>query len=186
MNYLWKNDLFGPGWRIYTGIGIQVPSGTSYPWDVFSTQADSVPHSHLVTGDGNYQLLLRTELFHRSDFPVATGLFMRVRIPLFNPTTAYFPGDGLTFLWENYLQSVHLFDSTPLIGLVFRGRSAEKWGEERWPNSGGVQLDLKAGWITEFSESWAGVLEWRIPLTARLTGAQLTGYSVGVSLRHGL
>ena len=184
LNYLWENTVFGPGWRIYTGTGLILPTGSSYHLNVFAPEADSVYHSHIVSGLGNYQVSVRGEVYYRSDFPVASGLILNGRIPAWNAGNAYSPGIGWSVLWANYFQSVRIFKSIPRVNLLFSGQTPESWAQQLWPNSGGWQIDVQAGWTTEFSNFWTGAFEVSVPIYQNFRGSQLAGTHVHVTFRY--
>jgi len=183
-NYLWKNTVFGPGWRIYTGGGVIIPTGTSYPRDVFAPAADTIPHSHIVSGGGNYQVSLHGEMYYRSEFPVAPGMIFNVRFPLWNPENEYSPGTGWSLLWVNYVQSIRILSSIPRVDLLVSGQSPESWGNYQWPNSGGWKVDAQVGWITELSNFWTGVVGLSFPVYRNFLGSQLSGLHLNVTVRY--
>lgn len=184
MNYLWENSVFGPGWRIYTGAGMILPTGSSYDSNVFAPEADSVFHSHMVSGLGNYQLSLRGEIYYRPDFPVAAGLLLNGRIPVWNPNNPYSPGGGWSVLWANYIQSIRILSSIPRINFLVSGQTPESWGNRQWPNSGGWKVDMQAGWTTEFTDYWTGLVEFSLPVYQNFSGSQLSGTNIQITLRY--
>ncbi|MCF7805993.1 MAG: hypothetical protein K9N46_16905 [Candidatus Marinimicrobia bacterium] len=184
INYLWKNRVFGPGWRLYSGAGLILPTGSAYESNVFAPEADSVFHSHMVSGLGNYQFSMQGEAYYRSNFPVATGLVVNGRFPLWNPETAYSPGIEWSVLWTNYLHAIQVFSSVPRFNILVSGRTAESWSGDQWPNSGGWKFDIQGGWTTEISEFWAALFEVNIPVWQNYRGTQLSGVHATVTVRY--
>ncbi|HKJ67233.1 MAG TPA: hypothetical protein VKA68_04700 [bacterium] len=184
VNYLWENSVFGPGWRIYTGAGLILPTGSSYNSNVFVPEADSVFHSHMVTGLGNYQMTFRCEIYYRSNFPVAGGLILNGRFPVWISENTYSLGTGWSVLWANYLQSLRILASVPRLNLLVSAQIQESWGSQEWPNSGGWKIDAQVGWITELSENWTGAFEVSVPIYQNFQGSQLSGTGMNVTIRY--
>ncbi|HDP99094.1 MAG TPA: hypothetical protein ENN22_07925 [bacterium] len=73
LRWLIRNEVFGPGQRLFAGVNLSFPTAKSYNMNPFSERADSVRHSHFALGDGHFSLDSKIEWWYRSEFPFVVG-----------------------------------------------------------------------------------------------------------------
>lgn len=183
VRYIASNAQFGPGERLFFGVDLTFPTAASYSANPFADGADTLRHRHFALGTGTTVATLYAEWWHRSEFPWVTGLIVRFS-PRWNESALGFqPGTSFSIDLHAINHTHRLWRSFPYLTLRMRWEGSDYWEQARAPNSGGVFVEGGAGLDVELSESISGVLRLSAPIWTRLTGSQLTGTDVNLSLR---
>ncbi|MFQ6607390.1 MAG: hypothetical protein ACE5EE_02510 [Fidelibacterota bacterium] len=183
VRWLYRNQSFGPGTKLFFGTDITLPSGESYKVNPFSEGADSLQHRHFALGKGVMISSLYFEWWYRSEFPLVLGASGRYDFPWTESNLGYEPG-------QKVFISLHIIRQTPVFKVVFPYLRANIWYEKsdswegvRVVNSGGTSLEGMIGIEVEISEKISAVLSLNTPVWRKIDGSQLDQISLAVSLR---
>ena len=183
LRWLLKNQIFGPGQRLYLGWNLSLPTGSSYRSNPFAEDADQAPHSHLAVGDGHFASSFYLEWWRRSDFPFVVGILSSLRLPLGRSRAGFQAGQVLSLNLQAVYQRPVVRKVFPYFKLKFRTAWPDHWQGRTAPNSGGRFLGGSAAVIWQFSSSLSAIPAVDFPLWRSVRGDQLGGTVFSLSMR---
>ena len=174
----------GPGWRLFIGSDVVVPTGDSFDGNPFSDMADSKDHKHFALGNGTQQADISLEAWHRSEFPFIMGATIRHGIYSSTSDIGYNPGLRTKIEIHAIRQRGIIKNAFPYLKLTTRFVRKDEWEKINPPNSGGTFIDGMVGLNLEINEKVSGIINFDFPLWKSVTGEQLDSFRIVFSFRR--
>jgi len=174
----------GPGWRLYLGSDVVVPTGASFRGNPFSDDGASENHRHFALGHGTQQADISLEAWHRSEFPFIMGATIRHGIYSSTSDIGYKPGSRTKIEIHAIRQRGIITNAYPYFKLTTRFDRKDKWETINPPNSGGTFIDGMIGINLEINEKVSGIINFDFPIWKSVTGEQLDSFRFVFSFRR--
>ncbi len=184
LKWVIRNQYLGPGWRLFFGLGLIVPTGNSFNDNPFSDSADSKDHRHFALGNGTQQADISLEAWHRSEFPFILGATIRHGIYSSTSNVSYKPGLSTKITIHAIKQRGIFKNAFPYFKLTTRFNRKDEWQKIIPPNSGGTFIDGMVGFNLEINERVSAVINFDFPIWKSVTGEQLDSFRFVFSFRR--
>ena len=184
LKWVIRNQYLGPGWRLYLGSDVVVPTGDSFKGNPFSNEGDAEDHRHFALGNGTQQVDVSFEAWHRSEFPFIMGATFRHGIYSSTSDICYKPGLRTKIEIHAIRQREIIRNVFPYLKLTTRFDRKDEWETINPPNSGGTFIDGMVGINLEINEKVSGIINFDFPIWKSVTGEQLDSFRFVFSLRR--
>ena len=184
LKWIIRNQYLGPGWRLFFGSDVVVPTGDSYISNPFSDNTVSNDHMHFALGNGTQQIDISMEAWHRSEFPFVIGVSVRHGIYSSTSDVGYNPGLNTKMTLHAIRQRSIFNNAFPYFKLTTRFNRKDEWNKLNPLNSGGSFIDGMLGFNLEISEKVSGIINLDFPIWKKATGEQLDSFRFVLSFRR--
>ena len=183
LKWVIRNQYLGPGWRLFLGSDLVIPTGDTFDGNPFSELAGSINHRHFALGNGTQQVDFSFEAWHRSEFPFVMGATIRHGIYSSTSDVGYNPGLNTKITIHAIRQRGIFKNVFPYLKLTTRFKRKDEWNEIIPPNSGGTFIDGMLGFNLEINEKVSGIINFDFPIWKSVTGEQLDSFRFVFSFR---
>ena len=184
LKWIIRNQYIGPGWRLFIGSDINLPTGEQYESNPFAENAESVPHRHFALGSGASSAEVSLEAWHRSEFPFILGVTIKQGFYSSTSEVGYDPGLRTNISLHAIRQRGFLRKAYPYFKLSLRVQGRDEWSGVTAPNSGGSFIDGMVGLNLELGDKLSGVLNIDFPVWESAVDEQLEAFRIALSLRR--
>lgn len=133
-----ENTDFGPGNRIFGGLGLIIPSGNVLKENPFELGQKGESHTHFSMSEGNLKGIGELQYFYRSTFPVLFGSVYHIEYPLKENPYGFLSGTKNTLDLFAYWQTKSILGSIPFFTISMVNQRPDLWDGKKAPNSGGI------------------------------------------------
>jgi len=183
VKWIIRNQYIGPGWRLFVGSDINLPTGEQYELNPFADNADSVKHRHFALGNGASSAEVSLEAWRRSEFPFILGVTIKQGVYSSVSEIGYDPGLRTNISLHAIRQRGFLRKAYPYFKLSLRLQGRDEWSGVIAPNSGGSFIDGMFGLNLELGNNISGVLNFDFPVWESAVDEQLDAFRIALSLR---
>lgn len=184
LKWILRNQRLGPGWRLFFGSDLVVPTGDSFDSNPFSEISDSTNHRHFALGNGTQLADVSMEVWHRSEFPFILGATIRQALYSSTSDVGYNPGLNSKMTIHAIRQRTIFKNVFPYLRLTTQFKRKDEWNGKAAPNSGGTFVDGMLGFNLEISDKVSGVINFDFPIWKSVTGNQLDSFRFVFSFRR--
>jgi hypothetical protein len=184
LRWIVRNQVLGPGQRLFFGWNVTWPTARSYATNPFSAAADTVSHTHFALGSGQVISDVNGEWWYRSEFPYVIGVTGTVSFSWGASPVGYRSGTRSVLVLHGIRQAAVFPHTFLYLRFTLRREQPDVWEGVRAPNSGGSYLDGMVGLNFEITEEISGVLSLEYPLWRDVAGAQLEPRTLAFSIRR--
>ncbi|MBC8346213.1 MAG: hypothetical protein ISR82_05275 [Candidatus Marinimicrobia bacterium] len=133
-----ENADFGPGSRLFAGLGLIIPSGSMVEENPFLLGNNEEDHTHFSMSEGVWKGIGEFQFFYRSHFPVLIGSVYRYEFSLKENAFGFRAGQKNTLDLLAYWQNKTILGSVPYGSISMIHKGIDFWEGEKAPNSGGL------------------------------------------------
>ncbi len=146
-----ENEDFGPGSRLFVGLGLIIPSGNLVKENPFTLSENDVDHTHFSMSEGVLKGVGELQFFYRSHFPVLIGSVYRYEFSLKENAFGFRSGQKNVLDFLAYWQNHTILGGVPYGSISMIHEGIDFWEGEKAPNSGGliVQPGFGFNWHRE-------------------------------------
>jgi hypothetical protein len=139
LRYLRSNITFGPGTRLFFGVGIIIPSNNTIKINPYGGD----PHTHFAMSEGVYKFIGEMQYFIRGKGSIVSGLVSQCIVPLHTNKYSFKPGTELSLTGYFLFQKTNFLGGMPQMMLTGSKRSANIW--PNYNGTGETNLILSGG-----------------------------------------
>lgn len=184
IKWVLRNQYFGPGWRLFFGTDLVLPTGDSFDTDPFMKSVEFIDHRHFALGDGTQLAEVSLEAWNRSEFPFIMGTTVRQGIYSSTSNVGFHPGVNSKIIIHAIMQRAIFRNVFPYLRLTTRIKRKDEWNGINPPNSGGTFIEGMLGFNLEINDRVSGLINFDFPIWKSATGNQLDSFRFVFSFRR--